>query len=225
MSTLKLYSAPSCPFAQRTRLLMAEKSLDYALEEIDLTNKPDWFYRISPAGKVPCLVHDGVTLLESAVINEYLNEAFPTPDFLPGGPAHRAQARYWIARTDQRLIPAFYRLLMAQTPDLRMSQRDHFQAALAELATGYQGPYFLGKQPTLMDFALYPFFERLAMLDFYRQAALPPGAECLRDWHHTLLGRASVQALLQPTAFYIQYYSRYADGSADGVTAREMREA
>ena len=203
---------------------MAEKSLDYTLQEIDLVNKPDWFYRVSPAGKVPCLVHDEAAVLESAIINEYLNEVFPAPDLLPGGPARRAQVRYWIARTDQRLIPAFYRLLMAQTPDLRTSQRDQFQAALAELATGCQGPYFLGQHPTLMDFALYPFFERLAMLDYYRQAALPPSAACLRDWHHTMLSRTSVQALLQPTAFYIQYYSRYANGSADGVTAREMRE-
>ena len=224
MGALKLYSAPSCPFAQRTRLLMLEKSLDYVLQEIDLANKPDWYYRISPAGKVPCLVHDDAALLESTVINEYLNETFPSPDLLPGGAAQRAQARYWIMRTEQSLVPAFYQLLMAG-PGARGAKRVRLQAALAELAAGCQGPYFLGERPTLMDFTLYPFFERWAMLDFYRQVTLPPTAQSLRDWHSTMLSRASVQALLQPAAFYIQYYVRYADGSADGVTAREMREA
>jgi hypothetical protein len=37
--------------------------------------------------------------------------------------------------------------------------------------------------------------------------------------------RASVRAIARPVAYYIEGYRRYADGTEDGVTARDMRRA
>jgi glutathione S-transferase len=42
--------------------------------DIDLTNKPHWFLKVSPLGKTPVLRVDGHAHFESAVICEYLNE-------------------------------------------------------------------------------------------------------------------------------------------------------
>ena len=59
MSTLKLWSARACPFAHRTRLVLAEKQLNFELIEIDLQHKPAWLSEISVYGKVPALEHEG----------------------------------------------------------------------------------------------------------------------------------------------------------------------
>ncbi|MGB0721329.1 MAG: glutathione S-transferase family protein [Gammaproteobacteria bacterium] len=224
MTSMRLYSAPSCPFAQRSRLLLFEKGVEYEQIDIDLKTTPAWFLEISPAGKVPCLEHDGEVILESAVINEYLDEIYPVPGFLPTNPVARARCRYAIARLDQALIPAFYKLLLEQDPQRRERPRQRLYAAFSELAPICTGPWFMGEQLTLMDLAVYPFFERLAMLDHYRGIELPAAAQKLEGWHQRMLDLPSVQTLFRPPEFYIEAYSHYADGSADGITAREMRE-
>ena len=90
MSEIKLYSARACPFAHRTRLVLGEKKLKFELIEIDLANKPAWYKDVSLYGKVPAIEHAGQRIVESAVINEYLDEVFPTPSLLPKEPARRA---------------------------------------------------------------------------------------------------------------------------------------
>ena len=59
MSDIEIISSATCPFAQRTRMVLLEKNINFALIEIDLEDKPDWFKEISPYGKVPVLKHDG----------------------------------------------------------------------------------------------------------------------------------------------------------------------
>src|SRR5262245_9877371 len=103
MSNLVLYSARACPYAHRTRLVLAEKGLSFELVEIDLANKPAWFNSVSLYGKVPALEHDGQRIVESAVINEYVDETFPEPPLLPRLPAPRAIARIWIDFANTRL--------------------------------------------------------------------------------------------------------------------------
>jgi len=79
-------------------------SFGYDVTYIDLKNKPDWFLKISPFGKVPVLKVDDTVLFESAVINEYLDEILPEPPFMPGDPGQRARARIWIATTPDAMF-------------------------------------------------------------------------------------------------------------------------
>ena len=58
MPALKLFSHRLCPYVQRARIVLGEKSIDHDLAFIDLANKPDWFLAISPLGKVPVLLVD-----------------------------------------------------------------------------------------------------------------------------------------------------------------------
>ena len=78
MTKLRLISFPLCPYVQRAAIALAEKGVDFERIDIDLANKPDWFLKLSPLGKVPVLVveQDGreEVLFESAVIAEYLDE-------------------------------------------------------------------------------------------------------------------------------------------------------
>ena len=58
-ATIELFSARVCPYAHRTRLVLAEKGLDFELTEIDFKHKPERFLEISRYGKVPAIVHNG----------------------------------------------------------------------------------------------------------------------------------------------------------------------
>ncbi|MES2034183.1 MAG: glutathione S-transferase N-terminal domain-containing protein, partial [Pseudomonadota bacterium] len=55
MTKLTLISFPLCPFVQRAIIALEEKKVPYDVVYIDLTNKPDWFLKLSPLGKVPVL--------------------------------------------------------------------------------------------------------------------------------------------------------------------------
>src|SRR5438445_11971999 len=75
---LTLISHKLCPYVQRAVIALNEKGITFERVDIDLANKPDWFLRISPLGKVPVLVvrsdeHE-VALFESNVISEYVED-------------------------------------------------------------------------------------------------------------------------------------------------------
>ena len=75
---MKLVSFKICPFVQRVTALLEAKNIDYELEFISLSDKPQWFLDVSPNGQVPVLLTDGGdALFESDAIVEYLEEAFP----------------------------------------------------------------------------------------------------------------------------------------------------
>src|SRR3954453_15256619 len=77
-AALKLISHKLCPYVQRAVIALNEKGVPFERIDIDLANKPDWFLKISPLGKVPVLLvatADGETALyESNVICEYIEE-------------------------------------------------------------------------------------------------------------------------------------------------------
>ena len=87
------------------------------------------------------------------------------------------------------------------------------------------GPWWVGDRLTLADIAFYPFFERFPVLVHYRSFDLPVDCRGLANWLAAMRARPSVQALARSAEFYIGAYAHYADGSADGSTAQEMREA
>ena len=77
-AALKLISHKLCPYVQRAVIALNEKGVAFERIDIDLANKPDWFLKISPLGKVPragrrCRQGE-VALFESNVICEYIEE-------------------------------------------------------------------------------------------------------------------------------------------------------
>src|SRR5258706_13289167 len=92
---LKLVSHRLCPYVQRAVIALTEKGVAFERVDIDLANKPDWFVEISPLGKTPVLQVGDVSIFESAVILEYLEETQPSP-LHPADPLRRAEHRAWI---------------------------------------------------------------------------------------------------------------------------------
>jgi glutathione S-transferase len=68
-------SFKTCPWVQRSAIVLREKGTPFEFRHIEPDNRPDWFLAISPHKKVPVLrVDDTVSLFESNAINEYLDE-------------------------------------------------------------------------------------------------------------------------------------------------------
>ena len=228
-SDLKLVRAEVYPYAQRTRLALLEKGLEAETVEIDLRNKPGWFAEVSPYGKVPVLLHGKARIWESAIINEYLDESFPEPRLTPETAAGRAAMRIWIAHDDVKFVPATYKVLLARDdPERQKLYRDTILDAFAfmereALASRTSGPWWLGEQLTLADLAIYPHMERLAVLEEYRGITLPPACGRLREWLAAMQERPSVRATRKDDAYHIAAYAKYADASANGTTAADMR--
>ncbi len=62
---LKLISHKLCPYVQRAVISLKEKGVPFERIDIDLDNKPDWFLKISPLGKVPVLQVGDKVVFES----------------------------------------------------------------------------------------------------------------------------------------------------------------
>ncbi len=103
---LELISHALCPFVHRAAIMLREKGVPFTRRIVDLKNKPDWFLAISPRGKVPVLVADGVALFESAAICEFLDETNPPP-VLPADPFERARQRAWVEVANDLLAAQF----------------------------------------------------------------------------------------------------------------------
>ena len=82
--------------AFRIRIALNLKGLEFDTVLVNLSegeHLSDEYRRINPQGRVPALVDDGVTLLQSPAIMEYLEESYPDPALLPDGAKPRARVR------------------------------------------------------------------------------------------------------------------------------------
>jgi len=80
----------------KTKVVLEEKALSYQVECVrqgDVWKKVPEVLAKHPLGKVPYIDDGDLTLYDSTVINEYLNDAYPEPSLLPADPVGRARAR------------------------------------------------------------------------------------------------------------------------------------
>jgi glutathione S-transferase len=106
---LTLYHAEPLANSMKVLLTLEEKGLSFESRYVNLhrfeQHDPE-FVAINPAGQVPVLVHNGAIIVESTVINEYLDEVFPDVPLLPGDPVMRARARAMNKFVDDVVMPS-----------------------------------------------------------------------------------------------------------------------
>src|SRR3954468_13019986 len=89
-----LYEHPVSPFAQKVKIALAEKGVEFEPRMPDLfTGSDAAFAAANPRQEVPALVDGDVTVFDSTVILEYVEDRWPTPPLLPATPAERARVR------------------------------------------------------------------------------------------------------------------------------------
>src|SRR5579885_1164859 len=136
---IKLYDFLSCPYGQKVRIVLAEKSLSYDLVPVDLTQgehrRPE-FLRLNPFGRVPVLVDDDTVVYDSTIINEYLEDEYPEPPVLPavGSSALRARARLFEDFADNSFTPQVGQLMA----EMARAEAERDQARLQRLHRGIE---------------------------------------------------------------------------------------
>ena len=122
---LELYHSGLTTCSKQVRHCLREKGLKYESRYVELwryENLSPEYLKLNPNGVVPTLVHDGVPIINSFCINEYLDDAFPTPSLRPADPKERARMRYWAWTADEVHLAAarltHARLLQATVREL-----------------------------------------------------------------------------------------------------------
>ena len=109
MTDLVLHHNGMSSCSQKVRLVLAEKGLAFESREVNLVageqHAPD-YVKLNPNHVVPTLAHGGRVFIESSLIDEYLDEAFPEPPLAPRDPAGRHAMRLWVKQIDERVHPA-----------------------------------------------------------------------------------------------------------------------
>jgi len=197
MSQIELISFKICPFVQRSVITLNVKNVAYSLTYIDLADKPDWFLKISPFGKVPVLRQGDTAVFESAVINEYLDET-NAPSLHPEHALRRAHNRAWIEFGSS--------LLMSQYGLYQAADEAAFQAKWQETKEKLQrvedqlgnGPYFNGAQFSLADAAYAPALMRFDLIAKNTSLRFFDAFPKIAAWTETLLAMQAVKDSVVP---------------------------
>jgi len=160
-----LYSGTTCPFSQRCRFVLFEKGMDFEIRDIDLYNKPEDLAVMNPYGQVPILVERDLVLYESNIINEYIDERFPHPQFMPADPVMRARTRLFLYNFEKELF-VHVALLEDRSGRVTDKIRDRARATIRDRLTQLapmllKNKYMLGEEFCMLDVAIAPLLWRL----------------------------------------------------------------
>jgi glutathione S-transferase len=195
---LKLISHKLCPYVQRAVIALTEKGVPFERIDIDLANKPDWFLKISPLGKVPVLTvatdRGEVALFESNVICEYIEEALAGATLHPQDALQRAEHRAWM-EFGSATLGDLWGLETTTDAATFESKRQAVSAKFArvEAALG-TGPFFAGEQFSLVDAVFAPIFRYFDVFDEFTDLAVFRDTPKVRKWRAELARRPSVRA-------------------------------
>src|SRR5262250_2854595 len=82
------------PYVRKVLVVLDLKGIPYEIDPIIPFMGDDRFSALSPLRRIPVLIDDRVTLADSSVICEYLEERRPEPALAPRDVVERARARW-----------------------------------------------------------------------------------------------------------------------------------
>jgi glutathione S-transferase len=193
---LTLVSHKLCPYVQRAAIALAEKGVPFDRKDIDLANKPDWFLKISPLGKVPVLLDGNEPIFESAVILEYLEETQPKP-LHPENPLRRAQHRAWIEFGSCILSDLWIVETSADRATVEAKLKS-LREKFVKLESEIKGPWFEGETFSLVDAVFAPAFRYFDLIDALLDHGIFKNLPKVEAWRAKLMQRASVKNAVSP---------------------------
>ena len=105
-----LYGGSLSPFVRKIRVVLAEKGIEYQLDQVNPFAPPPSFLEISPLKRIPVLrdtdIAEPNTLPDSSIIADYIEHKFPAPPLYPLDPFQRARALWYEEYGDTALVQA-----------------------------------------------------------------------------------------------------------------------
>lgn len=192
-----LVSYKICPYVQRVAFCLEEAGADYSARYIDPYGpKPSWFTQMAPTGKVPVLRSGDLTLHESDVILEYLNDVFGGR-FLPSAPYEAARVRLQ-RRSVGALHAHLQQLLVARTQGDFTAAVLAVQRELVALERVAQDLLHNEWQfPTLLSFSLAPVVYVFSILERVCGTQILPTQGPVAEWTRQALSRPAFLKTVQ----------------------------
>jgi glutathione S-transferase len=149
---------------------------------------------INPKGLIPAVSYQGKSIYESSIVCEFLVDAYPdsTPQLLPKDAYSRAHARIWIDYTNKYIMPAYFRLFQAKTPEMQTASLEEYTKALKVFADQVKGPYFMGEDFGLVDICICAWIVRDFVLVRHRGFSRAAVSERFESYANHLEKRESV---------------------------------
>jgi glutathione S-transferase len=95
------------PYVRKVLVCLHAKGIAYEIDPIVPFMGDDRFTQLSPLRRIPVLIDDRVTLADSSVICQYLEDRYPEPALYPADIVARARARWLEEFADSRLGDVF----------------------------------------------------------------------------------------------------------------------
>lgn len=143
---LIVYGSNVSPFVRKVRVLLAEKGVDYKLEQVNPFTPPPEFLAISPLKRIPVLrdtdIPEPNTLPDSSIICDYLEHKFPRPALYPADPFARAKALWYEEYADSVMATTVGTGLFFERIVKRMMRSQPDEATVQKTLTEKLPPLF-----------------------------------------------------------------------------------
>lgn len=165
-ASMTFYSDPLDHYSHRVRIVLAEKGVSVDVVNVNDHNRPGDLADLNPYNSLPVLVDRDLSLYETRVMMDYLDERFPHPPLLPVLPVARAQSRLLAYRMERDWFPDVDLLLSggAKEPAVQKA-RKNLRDSLVTIAPVFnEMPFFMSEEFSLLDCMLAPVLWRLPVL-------------------------------------------------------------
>jgi glutathione S-transferase len=168
---MKIVGSYISPYVRKVLACMNLKGLNYEVDPITPFFGNDEFERLSPLRRIPVLIDGDLSVSDSTVICEYVDDAYPGHPLYPTDPKERARARWLEEFADTRLGDLFIWSLFYQkvvrplvwgesTDEERVAKAldEDIPAALDYLESALPAEGFLFGEVGVADIAIASFF-------------------------------------------------------------------
>jgi glutathione S-transferase len=175
------------PYVRKVLACMNLKGLAYEVDPITPFFGNEEFRRISPLSRIPVLIDGDLSVSDSTVICEYLDETYPGHPLYPTSPKDRARARWLEEFADTRLGDLFiwglfyqkivHPLVWGEPGDqarIEQSLNEDIPTALDYLEGEFPSEGFLFGEIGAADIAVASFFRNGAYADYQLDASRWP---------------------------------------------------
>ena len=163
------------PYVRKVLVCLDLKGIPYEIDPIVPFLGDDRFSRLSPLRRIPVLTDDAVTLCDSSVICQYLEDRHPKPPLYPADVVARARARWLEEFADTRMGEVFIWRLFNQVAIRPFVWGEKTDAAVVKKAIEEEIPQILDYLETELPAKGFVFGELgiadIALACFFRNAA------------------------------------------------------
>lgn len=162
-TVLTLYTTADDIQCHRVRLLLAAKGVSYERVMVEPGKPPEDLVDLNPYASTPTLVDRDLTLYDTSVVCEYLDERYPHPPLMPIDPLSRARLRLAAVRIERDWLPEVDIIRAGGRPADAARKRLREQL-LSSLPLFKAAKFFLNPEMSLADCLVAPVVWRLPWL-------------------------------------------------------------